>query len=120
MRPGASVDIKPVGVPPRPQLEEEELEEEELEEEELDEERARKDRKDFFLSGDENSGREREAAVFEGNPRDYRLRHCFRGGSGLGRSSTLMHRLLFPLLSLYFSPVTHTMSVDASSAPARI
>lgn len=42
MRPGASVDIKPVGVPPRPQLEEEELEEEEL-----DEERARKDR---FLS----------------------------------------------------------------------
>lgn len=47
MRPGASVDIKPVGVPPRPQLEEEELEEEELEEEELDKERARKDR---FLS----------------------------------------------------------------------
>lgn len=74
----------------------------------------------FSLSGDENSGREREAAVFEGNPRDYRLRHCFRGGSGLGRSSTLMHRLLFPLLSLYFSPVTHTMGVDASSAPARI
>lgn len=119
MRPGASVDIKPVGVPPRPQLEEEELEEEELEEEELDEERARKDRKDFSLSN-ENSGRKREAAVFEGNPRDYRLRHCFRGGSGLGRSSTLMHRLLFPLLSLYFSPVTHTMGVDASSAPARI
>lgn len=119
MRPGASVDIKPVGVPPRPQLEEEELEEEELEEEELDEKRARKDRKDFSLSN-ENSGREREAAVFEGNPRDYRLRHCFRGGSGLGRSSTLMHRLLFPLLSLYFSPVTHTIGVDASSAPARI
>lgn len=117
MRPGASVDIKPVGVPPRPQLEEEELEEEELEEEELDEEKGRIG---FSLSGDENSGREREAAVFEGNPRDYRLRHCFRGGSGLGRSSTLMHRLLFPLLSLYFSPVTHTMGVDASSAPARI
>lgn len=119
MRPGASVDIKPVGVPPRPQLEEEELEEEELEEEELDEERARKDRF-LSLSSGKNSGREREAAVFEGNPRDYRLRHCFRGGSGLGRSSTLMHRLLFPLLSLYFSPVTHTMGVDASSAPARI
>lgn len=33
MRPGASVDIKPVGVPPRPSARSPQLEEEELEEE---------------------------------------------------------------------------------------
>lgn len=48
-----------------------------------------------------------EAAVFEGNRKDCAIVSVEI--QGLGKSCTaLMHRLLFPLLSLYFSPVTHT------------